>query len=85
MTSRQEFVEFLLALFLLCMIAMEPFLHCLNVDPRWVANCCDHGEFYCTLSDNYDRTSALLAHLFYSPPCSPQVRFIVKMCWSCGK
>jgi len=65
LTSRQEFVEFLLALFLLCMIAMEPFLHCLNVDPRWVTNCCDHGEFYCTLSDNYDRISTVPMLLYF--------------------
>jgi len=65
LSSRQEFVEFVLAAFLLCMLAMEPFLHCLNVDDRFVTNCCEHGEFYCTLSDNYDRISTVPMLLYF--------------------
>ena len=65
LSSRQEFVEFVLALFLLCMVLMEPFLHCLSVDPRWVTNCCEHGEFYCMLSDNYDRISTIPMLLYF--------------------
>ncbi|CAE7824238.1 unnamed protein product [Symbiodinium sp. CCMP2592] len=65
LSSRQEFVEFVLAVFLLGMLTMEPFLHCLNVDDRFVTNCCEHGEFYCTLSDNYDRISTIPMLLYF--------------------
>jgi len=65
LSSRQEFVEFTLAVFLFVMLTMEPFLHCLNVDDRFVTNCCEHGEFYCTLSDNYDRISTLPMLLYF--------------------
>ena len=47
------------------MLTMEPFLHCLNVDDRFVTNCCEHGEFYCTLSDNYDRISTIPMLLYF--------------------
>ncbi|CAE7029801.1 unnamed protein product, partial [Symbiodinium sp. CCMP2456] len=64
-SSRQEFVEFVLAVFLFAMLTMEPFLHCLNVDDRFVTNCCEHGEFYCSLSDNYDRISTIPMLLYF--------------------
>ena len=64
-TSRQEFIEFILVLFLLTMLVMEPFLHCLQVSDEWLTNCCAFGQFYCDLSDWYDRVSTVPMLLYF--------------------
>lgn len=63
--SRQEFTEFALATALACMICIEPFLHCLKVSPRWITNCCAYDEWYCELSNSYDRTSTFPMLLYF--------------------
>ena len=63
--SRQEFIEFVLVLFLLTMLGMEPFLHCLQVSDQWLTSCCAFGQFYCDLSVWYDRVSCIPMLLYF--------------------
>jgi len=65
LVSRQEFIEFVLVLFLLTMLGMEPFLHCLQVSDQWLTSCCAFGQFYCDLSVWYDRVSCIPMLLYF--------------------
>ncbi|CAE8686517.1 unnamed protein product [Polarella glacialis] len=55
LNSNQETYEFVLLLFLICQVSIEPFLHCLQVDDSWYTNCCYADAKWCELSDGYDR------------------------------
>lgn len=65
LVSRQEFIEFVLVLFLLTMLGMEPFLHCLQVSDQWLTSCCAFGQFFCDLAVWYDRVSCIPMLLYF--------------------
>ena len=65
LASRQEITEFVLAVMLGVMVVIEPFFHCLAVSPRWITNCCAYDEWYCELSNSYDRTSTFPMMLYF--------------------
>mmetsp|Transcript_47687 Transcript_47687/g.107048 ORF Transcript_47687/g.107048 Transcript_47687/m.107048 type:complete len:1123 (+) Transcript_47687:100-3468(+) len=65
MHSRQELVEVTLLVLLFTMLCMEPALHCLQVSDQWLTNCCEYGEWYCTLYDSYNRLACFPMLLYF--------------------
>jgi len=63
--TRQEMIEAILILLLLCMLCCEPVLHCLSVSSDWLTDCCEYGEWYCALMHSYNRLAAFPMLLYF--------------------
>ncbi|CAE7916591.1 unnamed protein product [Symbiodinium sp. KB8] len=67
--TRQEVVELVLLLFLVCLFCCEPVLHCLAVSNELLTNCCEFGEWQCNLMPTYNRVAAFPVLLYFVLAC----------------
>jgi len=63
--TRQELFEVLLLLLLICMLCIEPMVHCLAVSSEFVLDCCEYGEWQCNLIHSYNRLAAFPMLLYF--------------------
>ena len=63
--SGQEMTEVVLLILLFAMLCCEPVLHCMSVNGELRVECCDYGEWYCSLGDFYNRLAAFPMLLYF--------------------
>ncbi|CAE7827221.1 unnamed protein product [Symbiodinium sp. CCMP2592] len=63
--TRQELIEAILVLLLMCLLCCEPVLHCLAVSSELLTNCCEYGEWQCNLIHSYSRLAAFPMLLYF--------------------
>ncbi|CAE7390341.1 unnamed protein product [Symbiodinium natans] len=63
--SGQEMTEVVLLILLFAMLCCEPVLHCMSVSGELRVECCDYGEWYCSLGSFYNRLAAFPMLLYF--------------------
>eukprot|EP00437_Effrenium_voratum_P007644 CAMPEP_0181424432 /NCGR_PEP_ID=MMETSP1110-20121109/14641_1 /TAXON_ID=174948 /ORGANISM="Symbiodinium sp., Strain CCMP421" /LENGTH=1118 /DNA_ID=CAMNT_0023547589 /DNA_START=68 /DNA_END=3424 /DNA_ORIENTATION=- len=63
--SGQEMTEVILLILLLCMLCCEPVLHCLSASNELLVDCCEYGEWYCSINNFYNRLAAFPMLLYF--------------------